>query len=82
MASQKPMCKGGWAILGLCLRGDAYSVVRLDEGVVHGDNVDVVVLDSIAEDDTANATESVDTNLRRRVSDCLLAQRGSGRSLP
>jgi hypothetical protein len=37
--------------------------VGLDEGVVHGDNVDVVVLDSIAEDDTANATESVDTDL-------------------
>jgi hypothetical protein len=44
-------------------RGGAYSVVGLDEGVVHGDNVDVVVLDSIAEDDTANATESVDTDL-------------------
>lgn len=65
-----------------CHAGGAYSVVGLDEGVVYGDDVDVVVLDTaschqhcyaldqwiekhlrIAEDDTANATEAVDTNL-------------------
>ncbi len=32
----------------LNVRGEAYSVVRLDEGVVHGDNVDVIVLDAMA----------------------------------
>jgi hypothetical protein len=30
----------------LCRFGVAYSVVRLDEGVVYGDDVDVVVLDA------------------------------------
>lgn len=35
----------------------------LNEGVVDGDNVDVVVLNRIAEDDTADTTETVDTNL-------------------
>jgi hypothetical protein len=62
--------------------GSAYSVLGVDEGVVDGDDIDVVVLDAtvslvswsvyilggqgnsrIAEDDTANATEAVDTNL-------------------
>ena len=28
--------------------GEAYSVVGLEEGVVYGDNVDVVVLDTVA----------------------------------
>jgi len=37
--------------------------VDLNEGVVDGDNVDVVVLNRIAEDDTADTTETVDTNL-------------------
>jgi hypothetical protein len=37
--------------------------VDLNEGVVDGDNVDVVVLDSISEDDTTNTTETVDANL-------------------
>jgi hypothetical protein len=37
--------------------------VNLNEGVVDGDNVDVVVLNSIAEDDTADTTETVDANL-------------------
>lgn len=60
-----------------------YSIVGLDEGVVDGDNVDVVVLDTvqwrqlgsiskhggvgrcsrIAEDNSANATEAVDSDL-------------------
>ena len=35
----------------------------LNEGVVDGNNVDVVVLNGIAEDDTANTTETVDANL-------------------
>jgi hypothetical protein len=37
--------------------------VNLNEGVVDSDNVDVVVLNGISEDDTANTTETVDANL-------------------
>jgi hypothetical protein len=37
--------------------------VDLNEGVVDGNNVDVVVLNSISEDDTADTTETVDANL-------------------
>lgn len=35
----------------------------LNEGVVDGDNLDIGVLDSVAEDDTADTTETVDANL-------------------
>jgi hypothetical protein len=71
---------------------DAYSVVRLDKGVIDGDDLDFVVLDTaggrqllyeimaqllkkdgnvrIAEDDTSNATEAVDSDLNEAVS-CL-----------
>ena len=84
-------------LMAECASGDAYSVVGLDEGVVHGDNVDVVVLDAagristrrsesihrghlrIAEDDTANAAEAVDTNLRGRVSGLLPGAAGQAR---
>jgi len=38
--------------------------VRVDEGVVDSDDVDVIVLDGVPEDDTANATEAVDSDLR------------------
>lgn len=38
-------------------------VLGLNEGVVHGNDLDVRVLDSIAEDDTTDTAESVDTNL-------------------
>lgn len=40
-----------------------YSIVGLDEGIVDGNDLDVVVLDRVAEDDTANTTEAVDTDL-------------------
>lgn len=43
--------------------GKTYGVLDLNEGVVDGDNLDVVVLDGVAEDDTANAAETVDANL-------------------
>lgn len=36
-----------------------------NEGIVDSDNVDVVVLNSIAEDDTTDAAESIDANLGR-----------------
>jgi len=39
------------------------SVLGLNEGVVDSNNVDVVVLDGIAEDNATNATEAVNTNL-------------------
>jgi hypothetical protein len=35
------------AVVALFVLGEAYSVVGLDEGVVYGDNVDVVVLDAV-----------------------------------
>jgi hypothetical protein len=37
--------------------------VRLNEGVVDSNNLDLGVLDGVAEDDTADATETVDANL-------------------
>lgn len=40
-----------------------YSVLGLNEGVVDGDNLDVGVLNSVAEDDTTDAAETVDADL-------------------
>jgi hypothetical protein len=39
--------------------------VGFNEGIVDGDDVDVLVLNSIAEDDTTDTAESVDANLCR-----------------
>lgn len=41
-----------------------YSIVQLDEGIVDGDDFDVVVLDRIAEDDAPDTTEPVDADFR------------------
>lgn len=35
----------------------------LNEGIVDGNDLDIGVLDSVAEDDTTNTAESVDANL-------------------
>jgi len=43
--------------------GKTHSVFGLDEGVVDGNDLDLGVLDGVAEDDTANAAETVDANL-------------------
>lgn len=51
----------------------SYSVVGLNEGVVDGNNLDITVLDGVAEDDATNAAEAVDANL-----DSHLVCRGSG----
>ena len=40
-----------------------YSVGDLDEGVVDGNNVDIITVDGVTEDNTSNTTEAVDTNL-------------------
>lgn len=40
-----------------------HSIFGVDERIVDGNNLDVGVLDSVAEDDTANATKAVDANL-------------------
>lgn len=40
-----------------------YSVLGINEGVVDGDNLNVGVLDGVAEDDTTDAAETVDANL-------------------
>ena len=43
--------------------GPTYSVLGLDEGVVHGNDLDVGVLNRVTEHDAANAAEPVDANL-------------------
>jgi hypothetical protein len=40
-------------------RPGTHQVVRVDEGVVDGDDIDVAVLDGVSEDDTSDSTESV-----------------------
>jgi hypothetical protein len=40
-----------------------YSVMWLDEWIIHGDDVDIVVLNCIAEDNTSNTTEAIDSDL-------------------
>lgn len=40
-----------------------YGVVWLNEWIVDGNNLNVVELDGIAEDNAANATEAVDSDL-------------------
>jgi len=40
-----------------------YGVLWVNEGIVDGNDIDFVVLNSIAEDDTANTTETVDSDL-------------------
>lgn len=37
--------------------------MRLDEGIVDGNDLEVITLSGVAEDDTANTTETVDTDL-------------------
>lgn len=44
-------------------RGSTYGVVRLNERIVDSNNLDVGVLDGVAEDDTADTTETVDADL-------------------
>jgi hypothetical protein len=40
-----------------------YSVCRVNERIIDSYDVDVIVLNGISEDDTANTTEAVDANL-------------------
>lgn len=44
-------------------RASTYGVGRVDERVVHSNNLNIVVLNCIAEHDTTDATEAVDSNL-------------------
>lgn len=44
-------------------RGRTYGVLGVDEGVVDSNNIDIAVLNGIAEDNTSNAAETVDSNL-------------------
>lgn len=37
--------------------------MRLNEGVVDGNDLDITVLDGVAEDDATNAAKAVDANL-------------------
>lgn len=41
----------------------SYGVGGLNEGVVDGDNINVVKLDGIAEDNASDAAEAVDSDL-------------------
>lgn len=54
----------------VCCRGDSmptYSVLGLNEGIVDSDNVNIVVLDGIAQDNAADTTETVDADLDTHV---------------
>ena len=44
-------------------RKTTYSVVGFNEWIIDGDDVDIVMLDGIAEDDTTDTAESVNSNL-------------------
>lgn len=44
-------------------QGATYSVGGLNEGVVDSDDLDIRVLDGVAEDDTADTAKSVDADL-------------------
>ena len=44
-------------------KGAAHSIAGLNEGVVDGNDLDLGVLNSVAEDDTSNSTEAVDADL-------------------
>ena len=44
-------------------RSGTYCVVRLNEWIIDSDNVNIIVLDGVSEDDTANSAETVDTDL-------------------
>jgi hypothetical protein len=40
-----------------------HSILGLDERVIDSDDLDIAVLDGVAEDDTANSAEAIDANL-------------------
>ena len=40
-----------------------HSIFGLNERIVHGNDLDIAVLDSVAEDNAANAAEAIDANL-------------------
>ena len=50
-------------------QGKTYSVDSLNERVVDSDDLNVGVFDSVAEDDTADTTETVDADLDGSHSD-------------
>lgn len=45
------------------MTASTYSVLGLNEGIVASNNLDIRVLEGIAEDDTADTAKSVDANL-------------------
>jgi hypothetical protein len=42
-----------------------YGILGFDERVVDGDNINIIVLDSIPINDTSNSAKAVDTNVGR-----------------
>ncbi len=65
VSSDRDRCQGGGICMGArAVGGDnTHSILGLNEGVVDGDNLDLRVLDGIAEDDAADTAEPVDANL-------------------
>jgi hypothetical protein len=61
-SSQAVTCSFVWGI-ERARWGSTYGVVRLNERIVDSNNLDVGVLDGVAEDDTADTTETVDADL-------------------
>jgi hypothetical protein len=45
--------------------GGTYGVLGFNERVIDGDNLNVIMLDSIPIDDTSNSAKAVDSNLDR-----------------
>lgn len=48
---------------------ETYGIFSLDERVVDSDDVNVIMLNSISEDDTSDTSETVDTNFSRSHSE-------------
>jgi hypothetical protein len=44
---------------------DTYSVLGLNERIIDSNDLDIGMVDGVSEDDTANTTETVDSNLDR-----------------
>ena len=49
----------------ICVQGGGatHSIFDIDEWIIDSDNVDLIVFDGIAKDNTSDATEAIDSNL-------------------
>jgi hypothetical protein len=47
-----------------------HSVLGLNEGIIDGNDLDIAVLDGVAEHDTANSAKAIDADLDGHCEDC------------